>query len=101
QLNAIRERAERATPGPWVQINGTDVFTELNATNNARITADNNDGWQIADTSVGVTFVNRELTEMESSEQFDNATFISAAREDVPMLLAEIERLREAIEDIA
>lgn len=97
ELDVIRKRAEAATPGPWAQINGINVFTELGATNLHGVTADHNDGWCVADTSVGLTTVDGELIEMERSEQFDNATFIANARQDVPALLDEIEYLNGVI----
>ncbi|QVY62939.1 hypothetical protein [Cytobacillus gottheilii] len=101
QLAEIKARANAATAGPWTQMNGVNIFTDLGATNKNGVTADRNDGWCIADTSEGLTFVDGELVEMESNEQWDNAKFIAHARQDIPNLIAEVERLRLALEDVA
>lgn len=95
QLEAIRKRAEAATEGPWEISNITDIFTGLGAMNNEGIAADQNDGWQIADCGSGVTFVERELESLSFDEAQANTQFISAARTDIPALLAEVERLQE------
>lgn len=67
------------TPDPWIICNGTDIFTALGSTNSSGQTADDNDGWQIADCSVGKTFVSGELASMPYSEQVANARRIVAA----------------------
>lgn len=74
QLQAISARVNKATPGKWgaVPIYGEDEFY---------VYGDNmNEG------------VASEVYEKEDAE------FIAHAREDVPALLAEVERLREALE---
>lgn len=98
QLAEIKARANAATAGPWTQMNGVNIFTDLGATNKNGVTADRNDGWCIADTSEGLTFVDGELVEMESNEQWDNAKFIAHARQDIPNLIAEVERLQGALD---
>lgn len=72
ELDAIRERAEKATPGPW-WLGGNDV-----------------DG---PDTGYGELRV-ATISNTARREQKANAEFIAHAREDIPRLLAEIERLQ-------
>ncbi|UYZ12187.1 hypothetical protein A6764_00045 [Brevibacillus sp. WF146] len=83
ELTAIRERAEKATPGPWLWsgakvLNGKYMFVPQ--------------GSYLADTLItfGDTYENGGY----------DAEFIAHAREDIPRLLAEIERLRTALEEI-
>lgn len=85
----------KGTPGPWLRMNGTDVFTGLNSTNASGIKSDKTDGWQIADCSVGKTFVDGEYVELSTSEQIANARLIAAA----PELLEQLIRLRNKIAD--
>lgn len=67
QLNAIKERAAMATPGPW--------------------------------RSAGLYGVRTQNDEALSIPlRPSDATFIASSREDVPALVAEVERLREALE---
>ncbi|MEY8188601.1 hypothetical protein AB4X15_02860 [Peribacillus simplex] len=94
ELQAIRERADKATAGPWEVCNGTDVFTKLGADNNDGVTANHNDGWHIAKCNEGSTSVGDEEVELSFNEQNANAHFITKAREDVPKLLAEVSRLQ-------
>lgn len=94
QLNAIKERAAKATPGPWEVCNGTDVFTSLGAENKDGIKANHNDGWYIAKANEGTTTVGDEEVSPSYSEQNANARFIASCREDVPALVAEVEHLR-------
>lgn len=83
----------KGTPGPWLRMNGTDVFTGLNSINASGIKSDKTDGWQIADCSVGKTFVDGEYVELSTSEQIANARLIAAA----PELLEQLIRLRNKI----
>src|SRR5690625_4778155 len=71
ELQAIRERAEKASAKPW-----SVVTDELGGQAMAVIDGDN---WD----AIRRPYVGK-----------DNATFIANAREDIPKLLAEIERLR-------
>lgn len=100
QLNAIKERVANATPGPWEVCNGTDVFTPLGSENKAGIQANHNDGWYIAKTNEGTTSVGDEEISLSFSEQNANARFISSCRQDIPALVAEVERLRAELTDI-
>ncbi len=81
------------TPAPWVCMNGTDVFTDLNSVNANGIKSDKTDGWQIADCSVGKTCVDGEYVELSANEQIANAHLIAAA----PELLEQLIRLHNKI----
>lgn len=82
ELGAIKARAEAATPGPWEMVKGSDqrydVFRE--------------DG----DTAVTDAGYGRGSIAM-----FEDVMFIAHAREDVPALVAEVERLRAALEAVS
>ena len=69
QLNAIKERAAKATPGPWYHNRHNEITTP--------------NGARLAQTVTGL-----------------DAEFIATAREDVPALVAEVERLRAELADI-
>ncbi|SET43222.1 hypothetical protein SAMN05216389_11154 [Oceanobacillus limi] len=71
QLAEIRERAEKAMEGPW------------------RIGKQSPNGAQNVGTMGGL--LTAQTTDL------DNATFIAHAREDIPKLVAEIERLRKQL----
>ena len=74
ELNEIKERAEKATSGPWQVASTTDGEYILDC-----------DEWVVA-----ATFERRE-----------DAYFVAHAREDIPRLVAEIERLQAALEELA
>src|SRR5690625_569283 len=74
ELQAIRERAEKATEAPWVVV--TD---ELGGQAKAVIDGDN---WDV----IRRPYVGK-----------DNAAFIAHAREDIPKLLAEIDYAKELL----
>lgn len=78
-ISGISTPPDQHTPEPWEITNGTDIFTELNATNASGQTADHNDGWQVANCSVGKTLVGGELVDMPYKEQSANARRIVAA----------------------
>ena len=81
ELQAIRQRCERATPGSWYH--GQNVKHEHNVYGPQQedITP------AFADQNYGRPMVP------------EDATFIAHARTDVPALLAEVERLRAALAD--
>ena len=66
------------TPTPWIQHNERDIFTEFGATNAHGIAADDNNGWFIASTSGGKTFVYGLLESMKYKEEVANARRIVA-----------------------
>jgi regulator of RNase E activity RraA len=74
ELEVIRKRAEAASPGPW--------------------------SYQFA---IGIEVINAETTIVADDDgvvRYPDAEFIADAREDIPMLLAEIERLRSHLDRI-
>lgn len=71
ELAQIKERAEKATEGPWKCADTTDGAWLLDD----------------ADLIVAGTFGREE-----------DASFTAHAREDIPKLIAEVERLRERLE---
>lgn len=82
ELQAIKERAEKATPGPWNAVPIVDSYEYV-------VVGDNK----------------RESVTSEVYER-DDAIFIEYAREDVPKLVeallqerAEVERLAEILHD--
>src|SRR5690606_2755660 len=79
ELEAIRKRAEAATPGPWDVDIPMDVCGECE------------NEYEIVESSVFLAPIVAEL------KIGANAEFIAHAREDVPKLLAEIDRLRNEL----
>lgn len=73
KLEAIRKRAEAASEGPW-ELDGDD----------------------------GGIWNNGGFNYLGSARSFydDDANFIAHSREDIPVLLAEVERLRKLMADI-
>lgn len=64
QLNAIKERAEKAIPGPWYHNRHNEITTP--------------NGARLSQTVTGI-----------------DAEFIAHVREDIPALVAEVERLKD------
>jgi hypothetical protein len=93
ELEAIRKRAEAATQGPWYwekfNPDEDDYDTEMPYLNSEKES--------IMDFGDGEQFY---PTEGNPPNEAD-AEFIAKAREDVPKLLAEIERLKLALEEIS
>lgn len=87
QLKAIRERCEAATAGPWNELQLPDTS---GATVNAIIN-------QFADV-VGVTSCNDPNVIADWWFNDYDIEFITHARQDMPDLLDEVERLRKTIE---
>ena len=79
ELQAIRARAERASKGRW------NVNVSVDYCDNCK------NGYEIVQSELFLAPIVAELNDA------DNAVFIAHAREDVPKLVAEVERLREAI----
>ncbi|MEY2354758.1 hypothetical protein [Lysinibacillus capsici] len=79
QLNAVKERVAKATPGPWEidrNSDDCDFITDIWF---------NQDGDHV------------EVHDKSVMQSVLNAEFIAHSREDVPALVAEVERLREAL----
>lgn len=102
QLNAIKERVAKATPGPWEVVGCNHVWTTLGGSNILGEKAAKNDGWLVA-------AVNHDhLTSLEKGgyntmtieEKLAVSEFIAHAREDVPKLVGEVEKLRKALEQV-
>ncbi|MFA7255978.1 MAG: hypothetical protein WC047_00170 [Kiritimatiellales bacterium] len=90
QIKEIRERCEVATPGPWVE----DGYGDM-------IRSDNPYGcgsMRVADIRGWGHLTGKGACAMEDGPamaiQHANAQFIASARQDVPALLHELERLR-------
>lgn len=81
QLLAIKTRAEAATPGPWYHVLAAIVGTTPRH--------DDDNTTCICNTEWG-----------NSTNIQPNAEFIASAREDVPALLAEVERLRKQLDGL-
>lgn len=78
ELKAIEERANAATPGPWI-----DKLMHITGMATPRVVILAGDGAPVA------------MVTYEDPDPAGDAKFLSAAREDVPKLIAEIRRLSE------
>ena len=83
-LEAIRGRAEKATPGPWVVQNGCSWW---------RIGTLDRDGAVLCPTK-HPRDGQPDLTAGRGEDLQDNLDFIAHAREDIPALCDEVERVR-------
>ena len=81
QLNAIKERAEKATPGPWDFHKGDKLRGDRRS---AVI--------EHFDCDFGEWFIHGDLADISDAE------FIAHTREDIPALVAEVERLQNRCE---
>jgi len=79
QLNAIKERAAKATTGPWYYEVDGDLFANGE--------------------TVLTPFVTKHDIPILKMKN-DDATFLAHAREDVPALVAEVEQLQAEIERV-
>lgn len=79
EIEAIRERAEKATQGRWYYEVDGDLYSD-----------------KTRDRVMYPYMSSESIPYIKISES--DATFIAYARQDIPKLLAEIERLREEIE---
>ena len=101
RLSEIKERLERATPGPWFVAEQPfdDRSTAIYGDNKAPVSIDPHGARFITDCDVTM-----EWTEGEPDQSvFDraNARFIANAPTDIAYLLAMVERAREALEACA
>lgn len=81
QLDAIRKRAKRATPGPW------------------RVVEKGNTVKSVAVTTFAVAWNPQEMICPNMSPKTGNADFIANARTDIPALLAYIAELEQESAD--
>lgn len=89
ELNAIEKRANAATPGPW-EWDGAQADDES--------VADFGAPWIPQGSTLGNTLI--QLADTYEGSPADCA-FVAAARDDVPCLVTEVRRLRDALEIIA
>lgn len=77
-LQCVENRAQAATPGPWISfVEGRDHMS-------------------------GSNFVRTQGEDIEfSGATLEDQDFIANARQDIPLLIAEIRRLREIVREIA
>lgn len=88
ELAAIRERAERATEGPWSVYYGRAFSHERF----------DSDGDKRLPTGIGQVFISHDHWDGNYFDASDeDIEFIAHAREDIPKLLAEIERLQRLV----
>lgn len=80
----IRERCENATPGPWEV--GSDIFVDPNVHIGIYQRVENG--------FVRIARANSDVSENNKH----NAKFIAHAREDIPFLLAEVDRLQDELQ---
>jgi hypothetical protein len=90
ELQAIKARAEAATPGPWKVETGSYTGWDWLI---------GSSGFDGKNYSVHLTTDSIHASQLYGDASTD-AAFIAAAREAVPELVAEIERLRAALEEI-
>ena len=88
EIEAIRERCEKATPGPW----HPDKYPEYIWGPKAQMVGD----FQAEDLLPGAVMRMRGVGAKLPIKE--NADFIAHARTDIPKLLAEIDRLKGELE---
>ena len=81
ELDAIRVRAAKATPGPWEPVSGM-IFLQKG------------DGPVVCSTDCEILVLGPRGAEAKA---FEDQEFIAAAREDIPALLAEVDRLNKVV----
>jgi len=94
RLREIKERCERATPGPWTSL--SDDGRGLR-TMNIKVVG-RSPMMLVAQTAIGTT--GGKIYDNGEDGRYDNAEFIAHAREDVPALVEEVDRLRLALEEL-
>ena len=85
RLDEIRQRAEAATQGPWVAHGNTVEQVKTGR-------------HQVVGTELTGPKYPKYMTYERLTTKNEDATFIAHAREDIPYLLAEVGRLRAALE---
>lgn len=91
RLAEIRARVEAATPGPWEGARGS-----------VHLTFDKEGSIFPPDTTGQLGFqAGGPVAVVQDNGEFNDLDFLVAARADVPDLLAEVDRLRAALRDIA
>ncbi len=112
ELAAMRKRCEAATDGPWAWLSYGEkcyAYAVVTATQDERHHYEQVGGLLVSDGSseFGMTdergrevMVDENICESERQEGRANCQFIAHARTDLPRLIAEVERLRTALETI-
>ncbi|WDZ87220.1 hypothetical protein [Micromonospora cathayae] len=95
-LDAIRYRLNEATPGPWGVGNGTHIVRGLEVTGRGSFTCIQSVAE--VDDDDRCDWGHDEAVETDPEA---DARFIAAARQDIPALLAEVDRLRAELEQIS
>ena len=101
ELRRIAQRAARATPGPWYWI--TKDHDEYHVFGDGELSEnrfDRSGRSPMLDKYVAVPLLTVWDNDGESSNDagcFEDADFVTAARSDVPALLAEVHRLRAVV----
>lgn len=93
-LEEIKQRAEKATPGPWKakQVHSAGAIAEMDC-------LDANDDWEGAAYWLeGPAWIDLEDEGLFFQEQ--DVKFIAHAREDIPFLIAQVEQLRRIIAEL-
>lgn len=78
----------KGTPGPWEIVNGGDIFGPPGGDSGDGVKCDSNDGWQVAEVGIYVTFVDGELMELGDGPREANKHLIAAAPELLEALQA-------------
>lgn len=90
-LEAIRRRAEAACPGPWQAYNGNEGSVDYGP-----LWAVANDAYHNPPTDDDTPWI---AVHIETGIQAD-MEFIAHARQDIPVLIAEVERLRALLAEL-
>jgi hypothetical protein len=107
RIAEIRDRAEKATAGPWCWeqvgekengfIIGMAIDSDGNPASGLIETSRYDDD---ADVFVDCYFEHVQVCESGHSCVYSNADFVAHSREDIPFLLAEVEKLRKELEGV-
>ena len=104
QLAEIKARVEAATPGPWEFETDSDIdgFSYVEWVEHIISKSVTIERYKHTYPGRQYQIIIASMTENETQgkEEFANATFIAHARQDVPALVAEVERLRGRIAEI-
>jgi len=94
ELNEIRERANRATPGPWITDYPFGVSTSASRYD-SNFPESRHDGnlWYLGICSLSWRSPSRACPYWQ--QEMDDMEFIASARTDIVALLDEVERLRD------
>ena len=87
ELQKIKERCEKATPGPWKALN-----IPYNGYDDPEIVT--KDGTYICQTTYDMQ------SQSEKHNVDEDMEFIAHAREDIPKLIAEVEKLKKKVKQL-